>query len=125
MSAGNPNQPNEAGNEYREPENAPESTDREVEESPVLEELLAETRATTEGKECLDMIVGFCRANSDKVEIDLDLMQGIVKLILAKRFPKRSLPDGCSEWVAEVLFYDPASLTKIQELWQQAHGMIG
>ena len=100
-------------------ESAPEeSFDSEV--NGLLGEVLRQTQESQERDELFKLLVKFCSIHADRHEMTEELMEDIVKMILTHRFPNDELPYGCSQWIAEILFHDPASRERVETVWQQA-----
>ena len=121
MTAGNPNSHGNGRDQFH-------SDGRpDAEESPAipqaeqsLDRLLEETRQTVLDREFFQTIVGFRRNHADDQELDQETLLGLVRLILLYRFPKTKIPDGCDQWICELLFFDPISRKRIESLWSDA-----
>ena len=86
----------------------------------LLDEVLRQTQQSNENQQFFQLLVNFCSIHSERQEMTEELMVDIVKMILQNRFPDQTLPEGCADWIGEVLFYDPASRHRVESVWKAA-----
>lgn len=94
-------------------ENEPPKSDNEQ----LFNEILEQTKEATERDSFCELVLEFGRRHAGQQDLSFELMIKLIELVLRKQYPNTQLPDGCAEWISEILYHDATSRRRIEKLW--------